>query len=79
MLEKGSYAVLLQVTAVDPPVRAEITFAAGDSLKLNVHTAPSGSVAGASGLNDFAPRQPGYRPGAAPATFLHTTVRRGSG
>ena len=45
MLEKGSYTLLLQVTA-STPVGQVITFAADDSLKLNVHTAASGSAAG---------------------------------
>ena len=37
MLEKGSYAVLLQVTSIDAAAH-KIFFAANDSLKLNQHT-----------------------------------------
>ena len=78
MLEKGSYAVLLQVTAVDAP-SGRITFATGDSLQLNQHTAPSGSVAGASGLNNFAPIANNFdttlpNPQTVPPTYALATV-----
>ena len=43
MLEKSSYAILVQVTFVDPATNT-ITFALNDSLNLNVHDAPSGSM-----------------------------------
>jgi hypothetical protein len=76
MLEKGSMSILLQVTGVNVASR-RITFATPDSLKLNQHTAPEGSVAGTNGLNNLAP-SPDIVPDPGPpaATFLHTTATR---
>ena len=76
MLEKGSYTVLLQVTDVNG-VTGRIYFADGDSLALNKHTANSGSVAGANGLNNWAP-SPDVVPETTPVvrTTLHTTATR---
>jgi type II secretory pathway pseudopilin PulG len=73
MLEKGSYAVLLQVTGV-VPATGVISFATPDSLQLNQHTAPSGSVAGLNGLNNWLP-SPDTAP-VAPATTLTTMATR---
>jgi hypothetical protein len=73
MLEKGSYSVLLQVTSIDAPA-FRINFATADSLNLNVHTAPAGSVAGVNGLVAFAP-SPDTAP-VAPATVLATVATR---
>ena len=70
MLEKGSYTLLLQVTA--DPVGQVITFAANDSLKLNVHNALAGSAAA---LSAFAPPELDLVP-VAPATVLSTTATR---
>jgi prepilin-type N-terminal cleavage/methylation domain-containing protein len=76
MLEKGTMSILLEVTDVNAAAR-RITFATTDSLKLNQHTAPAGSVAGVSGLNNLAP-SPDIVPDPGPpaATFLHTTATR---
>ena len=78
MLEKGSYAVLLQVTAVNAAA-GRITFANGDSLQLNQHTAPSGSVAGVNGLNNFAPTANNFdttlpNPQTVPPAWVLATV-----
>jgi prepilin-type N-terminal cleavage/methylation domain-containing protein len=78
LLEKGSYTVLLQVTAVTPASR-RITFGSTDSLNLNKHTAPSGSVNGTNGLNNFAPSPDTALPSPQtnPVTpFLHTVATR---
>jgi type II secretory pathway pseudopilin PulG len=69
MLEKGSYAVLVQVTA--DPIGQVITFATNDSLKLNVHNAIAGSAAA---LSAFAP-SPDTAP-VLPATVLATVATR---
>jgi len=75
MLEKGSYSVLMQVTAIDGPAR-RITFGTSpqDSLNLNKPNAPSGSVNGAAGLIAW-PTSPDTVP-IAPALFLTTTATR---
>ena len=73
MLEKGSYSVLMQVTAIDGPTH-KITFGSSDSLNLNKPNAPSGSVNGAQGLIAW-PTSPDTVP-VAPATFLTTTATR---
>jgi hypothetical protein len=51
MIEKGSHNTLVQVTAVNVPART-LTFASGDSLKLNQPAVGSGSL---SALNAAAP------------------------
>jgi hypothetical protein len=70
MLEKGSTAVLLQVTSVDAASR-RINFAVNDSMRLNQPSAASG---GAAALNAAAPA-PDTVP-IAPATTLSTTATR---
>jgi prepilin-type N-terminal cleavage/methylation domain-containing protein len=82
MLEKGVYAILVQVTSIDAAAH-KIYFAANDSLKLNQHTAAAGvmgkpAVAGdcsvATGLTAVA-ICPDIAP-LAPATVLSTTATR---
>jgi hypothetical protein len=51
MIEKGSMTTLVQVTAVNTATR-EITFASGDSLRLNQPTAEAGNI---TALNAAAP------------------------
>jgi len=87
MLEKGSYAILLQVTSIDSAAH-KIYFAVNDSLKLNQHTATEGSmgkpcVAGdctvATGLTFFAPSPDIALPSpqtVPPTPFLNTTATR---
>jgi hypothetical protein len=87
MLEKGSYAVLIQVTSVDAPAH-KIYFAVNDSLNLNQHTAAEGSTgkpcAGAdctvaTGLTRFAPSPDIALPSpqtVPPTPFLNTTATR---
>lgn len=70
MLEKGSTAVLLQVTSIDASTR-RIFFATNDSLKLNQPTAAGG---GTNALLAAAPA-PDTAP-VAPAVFLSTTASR---
>jgi hypothetical protein len=70
MLEKGSTAVLLQVTSINAGTR-QIFFAANDSLKLNQANAAGGgnqALLAAAPAPDTAP--------VAPATFLTTTASR---
>jgi hypothetical protein len=87
MLEKGSYAVLVQVTSIDAAAH-KIFFATGDSLKLNQHTAPQGSMGKpcvgtdctvATGLTAFAPSPDIALPSpqtVPPTPFLNTTATR---
>ncbi len=75
MLEKGSYAVLLQVTSVNAGAH-QIFFAANDSFNLNQHTAPAGSTAA---LTAFAPSPDTALPSpqtVPPTPFLNTTATR---
>jgi type II secretory pathway pseudopilin PulG len=75
MLDKGGYAILLQVTSIDAAAH-RIFFAAGDSLNLNQHTTPAGSTAA---LNAQAPSPDTALPSpqtVPPTPSLHTTVTR---
>jgi type II secretory pathway pseudopilin PulG len=82
MLEKGSYAILVQVTDIDATTNT-IFFTPHDSLNLNVHSAPAGSMglpatagncAVATGMTAALPC-PDIAP-VAPATFLNTVATR---
>src|SRR6185295_18712161 len=90
MLEKGSYAILVKVTSIDA-VSGVISFAKNaDSLNLNVHDAPSGSMGSpcgalgcavqpATGLTGAAPSPDTALPfpqTVPPTTFLNTVATR---
>ena len=70
MLEKGSNTTLVEVTAVDYPNR-RVTFAAGDSLRLNQPAAATGNV---TALRAAAP--PDVLPAAPAAQVIPTTASR---
>jgi prepilin-type N-terminal cleavage/methylation domain-containing protein len=76
MLEKGSYAILVQVTSVNAAA-STISFANGtDSLNLNRHTAPSGSMGlpCAAGGCDVAPLPTGLTAWPPTANAGDTTL-----
>jgi type II secretory pathway pseudopilin PulG len=70
MIEKGSNTTLVQVTAVDYPTR-RVTFAAGDSLKLNQPIAASGNI---TALRAAAP--PDVLPALPAVQVIPTTASR---
>jgi hypothetical protein len=75
VLQKGSYAVLLQVTSIDSAAH-KIFFATNDSLNLNQHAAAAGST---SALTAFAPSPDTALPNpqtVPPTAFLATTATR---